>query len=43
MDEISAYGPTAEGPPVALSVKRTDSYPDRRIWAASTPGEAEDL
>ena len=41
MDEISAYGPTAEGPPVALAVKRTDSYPDRRIWAASTPGEAE--
>ncbi len=41
MDEVDAYEPSAEGSPTALAEKRTLSFPNRLIFQASTPTNAE--
>lgn len=40
-DEVSAYEMTDEGAPLALAEKRTQTFADRLIWAASTPGDED--
>lgn len=39
LDEVDAYPPSAgtEGDPVKLAEQRTSTFPDRKIFAASTP------
>lgn len=41
MDEVDAYEPSAEGSATALAEKRTLSFPNRLIFQASTPTNAE--
>lgn len=41
LDECDAYEPSAEGSPIKLAEKRTLSYPNRKIFMASTPTDAE--
>lgn len=42
-DEVDAWPLSCEdeGSPLDLALKRTDSYPDRKIWLSSTPVEKE--
>lgn len=37
MDEVDGYEVTAEGDPIALATMRTQTFPDRKIIAGSTP------
>lgn len=41
MDEVDAYEPSAEGSAIKLAEKRTLSFPNRLIFQASTPTDAE--
>lgn len=40
-DEVDGYEITKEGDPINLGIKRTESYPDRKIVLGSTPTEED--